>query len=87
MDFKNMMMDMSELGAAQYVKSVTPNLDELSEREAFRKFGEAKVKKWLKLSLIQARRNGSAKNSKKSYSYSELLAVSKAEKLLKNVKQ
>ena len=87
MHLKNMIMDMSELGAANYAKLVAPKSDELSERQAFKKFGEANVKRWSRLSLIQVKRMGSAKNSKKNYSYSELLAVKKSEKLIKQANE
>ena len=72
MHLKNIIMDMSELGAANYAKLIAPKSDELSERQAFEKFGEANVKRWSRQSLIQVNRMGSAKNSKKNYSYSEL---------------
>ena len=82
-EFKNMIMEMSEIGVANYAKMVAPESDMLSEREAFRKFGEAKVKEWVRSGNINFKRMGSGKNSKKNYSYSQLIAVAKAEKFIK----
>ena len=80
--FKNLIMEMCELGVANHQKNVAPASDLMSEREAFRRFGEVNVKCWIKDSLANFRRNGSASNSKKFYSYSELLAIEKSKKIL-----
>ena len=82
-EFKRLIRAMSEVGAAQYVKSVSPNSDMLSERKAYKKFGENNVKRWLREGSIKFQRMGAGKNSRKNYSYSQLLAVVKAEKLLR----
>ena len=82
---KNMMMEMSEIGAANYVKSVAPQSDNLSERQAFKKFGEATIKRWVREGSVNFRRMGAGKNSRKNYSYSQLLTVAKAEKLIRKM--
>ena len=82
-EFKNLIMEMSEIGVANYVKMVAPKSDIISEREAFRKFGEAKVKQWVRDGNIDFKRMGSSKNSRKNYSYSQLITIAKAENLIK----
>ena len=72
---------MAELGAANYAKMLYPAKDLISQREAYRQFGEARVKDWICRDLITGNRNGSAENSKILYSRAELLAVEKSEKL------
>ncbi|HBG40216.1 MAG TPA: hypothetical protein DDW85_02230 [Porphyromonadaceae bacterium] len=80
-ELKNICMDMSELGAANYAKQVAPASDTISQREAYRQFGEARVKRWVSLHLVNTTRSGSTIRSKKLYSRSELLSIEKAEKL------
>ncbi|MCL2596230.1 MAG: hypothetical protein FWD66_00915 [Paludibacter sp.] len=80
-DFKNICMQMSELGAANYAKRYEPQRDNISQREAYRKFGEQKVKFWLKKGLIGKIRSGVNENSKFNYSFSELLAAQTAERI------
>ena len=81
----NIIRDGSEAGVANYIKSTSPKEDMISERKAFKAFGEANVKNWVKQSLVASKRNGSAKNSTKNYSYSELLIVARAERTMKLV--
>lgn len=80
-ELKNLCKDMAELGAANYAKMLFPAKDLISQREAYRQFGEACVKDWLHRGLVNKVRNGSTKNSKILYSRAELLAVEKSEKL------
>jgi len=82
-EFKNIIMEMSEIGAANYAKTVTPIIDLLSERQAFMLFERKNVRRWLKEGSIDFQRVGPNKNSIKMYSYSQLLTVSKAEELIK----
>lgn len=84
-EFKNMIMEMSEIGAANYAKTLAPKTDTMSERKAFRTFGEANVKRWVRENSVDFSRCGRGKNSRKNYSYSQLLAVAKAEKLIKKI--
>ena len=73
---------MAELGAANYAKRVTPGKNLISQREAYREFGEARIKDWARRGLITDNvRNNSGKNSKILHSMAELLAIEKSEKL------
>lgn len=80
-ELKNLCKDMAELGAANYAKMLFPAKDLISQREAYRIFGEARVKDWVRRELVNKVRNGETKNSKILYSRAELLAVEKSEKL------
>lgn len=80
-ELKNLCKDMAELGAANYAKMLFPAKDLISQREAYRQFGEARVKDWDHRDLLSKVRNGATKNSKILYSRAELLAVEKSEKL------
>jgi hypothetical protein len=80
-ELKNLCMEMSELGAAQYQLSQAPASDEITQREAYAIFGEARVKRWVAAGLVSGRREGRSVNSPKRYSRVELLAVKEAEKL------
>ena len=51
-ELKNLCMEMSELGAAQYQKRTAPARDELTQREAYTQFGEAKVKLYQESSVF-----------------------------------
>jgi phage pi2 protein 07 len=76
-----MMMELMELGAAAYVARMIPGKDLISQREAYREFGEARVKEWS--SMLSKKRAGIASRSKILYSRSELLALDKGEKHVK----
>lgn len=78
---KNLCMDMASLGAANFVKETQPVKDLISQREAYRQFGEARVKRWKQEQRICHERNGQQRNSKLLYSRAELMAVDKSEKL------
>ena len=80
-ELKNLIMEMSEVGVANYLKNVAPDSDCVSEREAFRRFGEGRVKRWVRDCVVGFKRMGAGANSKKKYSYSELLTAAKTEKL------
>jgi hypothetical protein len=80
-ELKNLCKDMAELGAANYAKILYPAKDNISQREAFKQFGEARVKDWIRRELVTGTRNGSSKSSKILYSRAELLSVEKSEKL------
>lgn len=80
-ELKNLCKDMAELGAANYAKILSPAKDLISQREAYRQFGEARVKDWDRRNLLSKVRNGTTKNSKILYSRAELMAVEKSEKL------
>lgn len=77
-ELKNLIMDMAELGAANYAKMVSPVSDTLSQREAYHHFGESRVKRWVYEGLVYPKRSGTSKNSKKLYSRIDLIAAEKA---------
>lgn len=74
-------MEMSELGVANYLKTQSPAKDDISQREAYRRFGSARVKRWKEKDLLHKIRIGETERSKILYSYSELLAIATAEKM------
>lgn len=74
-------MQMSELGAANYAKKIAPAKDSLSQREAYEAFGEARVKRWVSMNLVNTIRSGNTSRSKLIYSMAELLAVDASERL------
>ena len=80
-ELKNICKDMAELGAANYAKMLFPAKDLISQREAYRSFGEARVKRWLTQKLIHKVRSGTTERSKVLYSRAELLTVDKSEKI------
>lgn len=82
-DIKNICMDMAELGAANYAKMTTPGEDILSQRQAYRQFGESRVKRWVDDGIVAKVRVGKTKQSKIIYSKAELISVEKSERLNK----
>ncbi|MDH6357628.1 hypothetical protein [Parabacteroides sp. PF5-9] len=81
-ELKNISMEMAELGVASYVKRIKPTTDQISQREAYRLYGEAKIKNWVKQGLIkEVKRSGSTIRSKILYSRSELIGIEVAYKL------
>ena len=82
-DYKlqKMLTAAAELGAINALKKagIMQN-DELSQREAYRRFGEAKVKAWRFLGKIKKIKVG-AGNSKVTYSLAELETISQSERL------
>lgn len=80
-ELKNLCKDMAELGAANYAKMLFPAKDLISQREAYRSFGEARVKRWVTQKLVNKFRDGTTQRSKVLYSRAELLAVDKSEQL------
>jgi hypothetical protein len=84
-ELKNLCMDMSELGAANYAKRTAPTKDDISQREAYQLFGEQRVKLWKEKGLIHKIRYGETTRSKILYSYAELLSVVTADKLKKAI--
>lgn len=81
-ELKNICMDMSELGVANYVKRTKPANDKISQREAYRLYGEARIKDWVKQGLITEKyRMGSSIRSKILYSRAELISIENAIKM------
>lgn len=80
-ELKTLCADMAALGVATYQKGQAPADDLISQREAYRQFQQMRVMRWVEQGLISPKRNGSAPNSKRYYSYAELMAINNAEKL------
>ncbi len=80
-ELKTLCADMAALGVATYQKEAAPANDLISQREAYRLFQEARVKRWVDSGLITPQRNGVALNSKRYYSRAELMAINNAERL------
>ena len=78
---KNLCMDMASLGAANFLKEIQPVKDLISQREAYRQFGETRVKRWKEQGKIVPERNGGQRTSKLLYSRAELMAIDKSEML------
>ena len=78
---KELMISCAELGAATVLKTLQPKSDDLTQNEAFDKFGSGWVKECKRRGLITGKRKGPAKNSPIYYSKAELMAVRNAEKL------
>lgn len=75
---KTLRMEMAELGAANILKRFGIIKDEISQRQAYARFGEAKVKTWKNLGLITRVKCGQG-NSKVTYSLIELELLQKLE--------
>ncbi len=80
-ELKNLCMEMAELGAANYAKLMAPAKDLISQRNAYRDYGEARVKRWVHQGMVNTVRSGNASRSKVLYSRAELMALDKSEKL------
>ena len=77
---KELMTGCAEMGAANLMKSLQPKSDDLTQNEAFDKFGQGWVRGHVKNDLIRGKRKGPAKNSPIYFSKAELMAVRNAEK-------
>ena len=70
----------------QYVLSLNPSSDEITERQAYREFGEGWVKNQLAVGLLDKPvRKGTHKNSPKVYSRSKLKELKYGNALLQAV--
>lgn len=76
---KTLRMEMAELGAANILKRFGIIRDEISQRQAYERFGEAKVKTWFNKGLVTRVKCGQ-RNSKVTYSLIELELLDKLEK-------
>ncbi|MFA7493083.1 MAG: hypothetical protein WCZ43_06170 [Proteiniphilum sp.] len=70
---KNLIMEMSLMGAAQMLKMTSPASDNLSQREAYQAFGKGRVKRWVSTGMIGKMRSGSTIRSKFHYLSNKLL--------------
>mgnify|MGYP001151303721 CR=1 FL=1 len=77
---KNMLQTAAEMGATIALKKAGLKAkDEISQREAYRRFGESKVKVWRTRGLIKRVKEGN-RNAKATYSLIELEAINMAER-------
>lgn len=76
---KTMRMEMAELGAANILKRFGIIKDDISQREAYRLFGEARIRSWRNRGLIDRVKCGE-RNSKVTYSLIELELIDRLEK-------
>lgn len=83
---KQEMMEMAQLAVQAIVKDVMPVSDELTTRQAYKKFGRRWVDKQIKNKTIKGRRKGTAENSPVIYSRFELMAIKQAEERMATIK-
>lgn len=76
---KNLRMEMAELGAANVLKRFGIIKDEISQRQAYERFGEAKIRSWINRRLVNRVKCG-ARNSKVTYSVIELEVLDNLER-------
>jgi hypothetical protein len=81
-ELKTLMADIAELTANNIASKFGKLKDEISERAAFRRFGEGDVKRWVATGAVTRIKIGD-RNSKITYSANELLAMQKAERQAK----
>ena len=72
--FKSLVMDCAELGADIALKKLGLVKDQISQREAYRVFGEGNVAYWVRRCWIKRIKTGE-RNSKVSYPRIELQTV------------
>jgi hypothetical protein len=76
---KQELIDIAELGARKAISRLGIIRDEISQREAYRLFGEGRVKVWKQRNMISRVKMGE-KNSKATYSLIELEVLDNLEK-------
>lgn len=80
-ELKETLTEAARVAVAEYRRALSPADDLISQREAYERFQEVRVRRWRNDCLIRASRSGPARNSKIQYSLMELLALDAAEKL------
>lgn len=73
-------MTAADLLAAAIVKRLQPSKDEITQREAYRRYGKKWVDNATDKDLLHTRRKGEALNSPVMYSQTEILALRESEK-------
>ncbi len=76
---KKLLVDAAELGAVRALVHVNALPEYVSQREAFRIYGEARVRKWVSTGSILPQK-GQKANSKIRYKRIELEIIAKSEK-------
>ena len=81
-------MTAADLLAAAIVKRMQPSKDEITQREAYRRYGKKWINDATEQKLLHTRRKGDALNSPVIYSLTEILALQESEKqMVANVKE
>lgn len=76
---KNLMIDCAELGSIRSLKELHPNSDDITQRMAYKAFGEAWIDARTSAKLLHPERRGTSKNSPLYYSRFEITALRIAE--------
>lgn len=80
-ELKQLLIEASKIGAAEVLKTQAPASDELSEKQA----AEFAGRTWIKQNVLDGKlsfhRVGPAKNSKKIFSRTEIMALKSSERL------
>ena len=84
-ELKNIITAAAEEAVKKYILQQQPSKDEMTERQAFREFGEGWVNNQVALGLVKPFRKGTAKNSPKIYLRSVLHDLKNGNPLLKSV--
>jgi hypothetical protein len=77
-DEKQMRIECATIGAEIALKRLGLIKDEISQREAYRVFGQGKVRTWVNLGLVKKIKTGE-RNSKTTYSRIELETIKRLE--------
>jgi hypothetical protein len=77
-EMKELLQCGAELGIARYLSEVEPARDRITQSEAYRQFGETRVKYLKRRGLITCRRAGVHINSPFYYSKADILAAIRA---------
>ena len=81
-------MTAADLLAAAIVKRMQPSKDEITQREAYRRYGKKWINDATEQNLLHTRRKGDALNSPVMYSLTEILALQESEKqVVKKMKE
>jgi hypothetical protein len=81
---KRVIADIVETAIHEYRKGESPSNDAITQRQAYKMFGEKWVKQCVRLGLAERKRGGTAKNSAVHYSKAELISVLAAQKANKS---
>jgi hypothetical protein len=81
---KRTISDIVGIALSQHQSNENPASDDLTQRQAYEMFGEAWVKKCVKLGLAEGKRRGTSDNSPVYYSKTELMTVRAAERAQKS---
>ena len=80
-ELKKICADMAALGAARLRSEIEPAGDSLSQRQAFERYGQGRIRRWEREGLLKPKRNGPFKRSKLVYSVADIMAIEAAEKM------